>query len=212
MGRRALELAGDVTNEIAAESFVNTTIERLGRLDILVNSAGLLIELVSLEESSMDAWRQMFEVNLMGSLYTSKAAFAHMRRQSSGHIVNISSASGRRAYGAAGAYCASKFGITGLTEVMRQEGAPLGIRVGTIEPGSTRTELHTTLSDATTREAVRDRLHGDGAMEAEDVADAVIFMVTQPPRVNIDEILLRPAYEVAGPGMMPSTKASQRTP
>jgi len=120
-----------------------------------------------------------------------------MKAQGAGDIINISSTAGRRAAGAFGAYATSKFGLTGLTESLRQEVGSAGIRVCIIEPGATHTEIAESISDPKAREAIRAHVSKEGAMAASDIADAIMFVVTLPPRANVSQMLIRPTIDVA---------------
>jgi NADP-dependent 3-hydroxy acid dehydrogenase YdfG len=194
-GGEAIALPGDIVDDAFATGVVGRTVERFGRLDILVNSAGL-IRAGGVEEASTADWRYLIEVNLLATLYTCKAAIPPMKAQGGGDIVNVSSISGRRSVGAFGAYAASKFGVTALTEGLRQEVGPAGIRVCNVEPGATTTEVAEGISDPTLRDAMREHVGREGAMKPEDIAAAVLFVVTLPPRANVSEILIRPTSDI----------------
>jgi NADP-dependent 3-hydroxy acid dehydrogenase YdfG len=195
-GGRALALPGDVSVEADATKAVEDTVAQLGRIDILVNSAGVN-EAGGVESLSLDAWRRVIDINLMGTLYCCKAAIGPMKAQGGGDIINISSTSGRRAAGLFGPYSTSKFGVTGLTEGLRQEVGGAGIRVCILEPGATTTEIADSISDPKWREAIWKHVTKEGAMAASDIADAIIFIVTLPPRANVSQILIRPTIDTA---------------
>jgi NADP-dependent 3-hydroxy acid dehydrogenase YdfG len=194
-GGRALALQGDVAVEAEATRAVKETVAKFGRLDILVNSAGVN-EAGGVETLSLDLWRKVIDINLMGVLYTCKAAVPLMRAQGNGDIVNVSSLSGRRAAGAFAAYATSKFGLTGLTDSLRQEVGEAGIRVSLIEPGATTTEIADSITDADAREAIWKWVTKEGAMAAADIADAVLFILTLPPRANVSVLQIRPTIDV----------------
>jgi NADP-dependent 3-hydroxy acid dehydrogenase YdfG len=193
-GGKALALAGYVADEAVAKYVVAETIERFGRLDILVNSAGI-IQPGGVENANTEAWRHVVEINLYATLYTCSAAISQMRTQGGGDIVNISSIAGRRASRPFNPYATSKFGLTAMTEGMRQEVGQYGIRVCIIEPGATTTEVSESIADTNTREHLRKHVSKDGAMKPEDVADAVVFVVSLPSRANVSEILIRPTID-----------------
>jgi NADP-dependent 3-hydroxy acid dehydrogenase YdfG len=195
-GGTAVALPGDVADEATATRVVEETVARLGRLDILVNSAGV-IQAGGVENADTAEWRRVIEVNLLAALYTCKAAIPAMKAQGAGDIVNISSTAGRRATGAFGPYSTSKFGLTALTEGLRQEVGGYGVRVCIVEPGATTTEVAEGMSDPKLREAMRRHVGQEGAMKAEDVAAAIVFACSLPPRANISEILIRPTLDVA---------------
>lgn len=195
-GGKALALPGDVVDEAVARRIVEQTVKRLGRLDILVNSAGI-IQAGGVENANTDEWRRVLEVNLLATLYTCTAAIAPMRAQGGGDIINISSTAGRRAAAPFGPYSTSKFGLTGMTEGLRQEVGKYGIRVCIIEPGATTTEVADSISDPNYRKAMQCHVSKDGAMKPEDVADAIVFVLSLPHRANVSQLLIRPTIDVA---------------
>jgi NADP-dependent 3-hydroxy acid dehydrogenase YdfG len=195
-GGTALALPADITDEAAAQRVVDATVTRLGRIDILVNAAGI-IEAGGVENADTAQWRRVIDVNLLATLYTCKAAIAPMRAQGGGDIVNISSTAGRRAAAKFGPYSTSKFGLTAMTEGLRQEVGGCGIRVCIVEPGATSTEVAETISDPQLREAMRQHVNKEGAMKPEDVAAAVVFVVSLPPRANVSQLLIRPTTDTA---------------
>lgn len=195
-GGKAIALPGDVAVEGDATRAVEDTVSRLGRIDILVNSAGV-IQAGGVESLPLEEWRRVIDINLMGTLYCCKAAIGPMKAQGGGDIVNISSTAGRRAAGIFGPYTTSKFGLTGMTEGLRQEVGGAGIRVCIIEPGATTTEVAGGISDSTMRAAMEQHVGKDGAMAPADVADAIVFVVSLPPRANVSQLLIRPTIDTA---------------
>jgi NADP-dependent 3-hydroxy acid dehydrogenase YdfG len=195
-GGRALALPGDVTDERVAQAVVTETLGRFGRLDILVNSAGI-IDAGGVENAVTEQYRRVLDINLMASLYTSRAVIGPMRAQGGGDIINISSIAGRRAAALFNAYSASKFALTAMTEALRQEVARHGIRVCIIEPGATTTEVSAGVSDPTSRKFIAAHVSKEGAMKPEDVAAAIVFVAALPPRANVSELLIRPTSDAA---------------
>lgn len=195
-GGKALALPGDVAVEGEAFKSVEDTVALLGRIDILINSAGVN-EAGGVEALSLDKWRKVIDINLMGTIYTCTAAFAHMKAQGSGDIVNISSTSGRRAAAAFASYSTSKHGLTGFTESLRQECGGVGIRVSIVEPGATETEIAGSISDPVWSAAIQQHVSKGGAMQPCDIADAILFIVSLPPRANVSQILIRPTIDTA---------------
>lgn len=195
-GAKGLALPGDVSLEADATQAVKDTVARLGRLDILINSAGVN-EAGGIESLPLELWRKVIDTNLMGTLYSCKAAVPVMKAQGSGDIINISSTAGRRAAAAFAAYATSKFGVTGLTESLRQEVGGAGIRVCIIEPGATATDIAESISDPKAREAIRAHVSKPGAMAATDIADAIMFVLALPPRANVSQMLIRPTIDTA---------------
>jgi NADP-dependent 3-hydroxy acid dehydrogenase YdfG len=195
-GGKAIALPGDVSDEQFAYNVVDETVRRLGRIDILVNSAGIN-QPGGVENADVAEWRRVMEINLWATLYTCKAAIPHMKAQGSGDIINISSTSGRRAAGLFGPYTASKFSVNGMTEGLRQEVGLQGIRVCVIEPGATTSEVAEGITDPKWRDAMREHVSKPGAMKPEDIGAAIVFVTSLPPRANVSEILIRPTIDVA---------------
>lgn len=195
-GGGTIVLPGDVTDEDVAANTVATVIERSGRLDILVNSAGI-IQAGGIRKANTAEWRRVMEVNFFGTLYTCRAAIEPMLAQGGGDIVNISSTSGRRTAKLFGAYSPSKFAVNSLSEALRQEVGASGIRVCVVEPGATGSEVAENISDPQWRDMMRQHVTKDGALQAQDIADAVLFVVSMPSRANVSEILVRPTIDIA---------------
>jgi NADP-dependent 3-hydroxy acid dehydrogenase YdfG len=187
-------LPGDVTNEVFATRAVEQTTSHFGRLDILVNSA-CMIQAGTVENADIAEWRRVIEVNLLATLYTCKAAIPAMKAQGGGDIINISSTAGRRAARIFNPYATSKWGVTALTEGLRQEVGGAGIRVCIIEPGRTTTEVAEGMTDPFYRGVMRENVKMDRAMKPQDIAGAILFVVTLPPRANVSEILIRPTAD-----------------
>lgn len=195
-GGKAFALPGDVVDEAVAKGIVEQTVKRFGRLDILVNSAGV-IQAGGVENAKLDEWRRVLDINLLATLYTCTAVIGPMREQGGGDIINISSTAGRRAAAPFGPYSTSKFGLTGMTEGMRQEVGKYGIRVCIIEPGATTTEVGDSVTDPNYRKAIQAHVSKEGAMKPEDVADAIVFVASLPRRANVSQLLIRPTIDVA---------------
>jgi NADP-dependent 3-hydroxy acid dehydrogenase YdfG len=195
-GGRALAIPVDVGDDGDAHSFVERAHSELGGLDILLNNAGVML-LGPVEGASTDEWRTMVNVNVLGLLYCTHAALPLMRAGGGGHIVNVSSVAGRHANAGAAVYNFTKFGVTGFSEALRQEALHSNVRVTCIEPGFVATELqgHNTnpmVIEATKK--MRDQI-GD-VLEAEDIADAIAYVVSAPARVGVNELLIRPTGQV----------------
>ncbi len=193
-GGTAVAFEVDVTDKSAARGFVEAANERLGRLDTLVNNAGVML-LGPVEQSSSDDWRTMLNVNVLGLLYCTSAALPIMRAQEGGDIVNISSVAGRFARAGNAVYAATKFAVGAFSEGLRNEVTEGGIRVTLIEPGFVDTELqsHNTGVVLETLESMREQL-GE-VLRAQDVANGILYAVSQPPHVSINEVLIRPTRQ-----------------
>ena len=192
-GGRAIAIECDVADEASAHAFVARSVEELGRLDIVINNAGVML-LGPIEGTNTDEWRQMVEVNVLGLLYVTQAAIPHLREGGNGHFVNISSVAGRSATAGAGVYNATKWGVTGFSEALRQEVAHSKIRVTCIEPGFVATELQSHNKNPVIVQVLDKMMDDIGeVLEAEDIASAILHAVTAPPRVNVNEVLIRPS-------------------
>ncbi len=194
-GSSGLALTGDVSVPEDAARFVAETVSHFGRIDILINSAG--INEAGGIALPLETWHHVLNVNLLGTIYTSKAAFPHMKAQGTGDIINISSTAGRRAAYRFASYSTSKFGLTGFTEALRQEGGSVGIRVAIVEPGAAETEIANSISDPVVSREIHEHTHKDGAMQATDVAVAILLIVKLPRRANVTRILIQPTIDVA---------------
>ena len=196
LGSSGLAIAGDISKEAEARHFVTATLAHFGRLDILINSAGVN-EVGGIETLPLEKWRHVIDINLLGTIYTSKAAFPHMKQQGAGDIINISSTAGRRSGRRFASYSTSKFGLTGFTEALRQECGAAGIRVAIVEPGATATEIANSISDIATREEIHQHTHKSGAMETSDIVEAILLILTLPRRANVTRILIQPTIDGA---------------
>lgn len=179
-GGTVLGLPTDVTDEAQVEALFHTTLERFGRVDLLVNCAGLLGVGGPIDELDYAVWQRVIAVNLGGCFLCSRAAFRIMKAQGGGRIINIGSISAKRVRPNSAAYSASKHAIWGLTQVTALEGRPHGIACGCLHPGNTRSERFEEVAA------------GEAAMEVAELAAAALFMATQPPHVNVLEALVMP--------------------
>ncbi|HKH77906.1 MAG TPA: SDR family oxidoreductase [Rubrobacteraceae bacterium] len=189
LGEGALAAPTDVTDPAACAALVARTVERFGSLEILVNNAGLGLY-GSIPEGDPDDWRRMFDVNVLGVLYSTRAAVRHMLARGTGDVVFVSSLAGRRVPAPDGTvYAATKHAITALAEGLRLDVHEKGIRVINVEPGLVRTEFpENTYPDAREYYAQKDFT----PLEAKDVAAAVLYAVSQPAHVSLNEIAVRP--------------------
>ena len=192
-GGRALAIETDVTDEAQANAFVNRTNEELGRLDVLVNNAGVML-LGPVVGADTGEWRRMIEVNLLGLLYCTHAALPILGQQGSGHIINVSSVAGRFANFGSAVYNMTKFGVNGFSEALRQELAPANVKVTVIEPGFVATELQGHNTHPMVLQAMENMLKEIGEpLEAGDIAEAILYTVAGPDRVTVNEVLVRPS-------------------
>jgi NADP-dependent 3-hydroxy acid dehydrogenase YdfG len=190
-GGRAIAVETDVGDEEQAKAFVRRAHSELGGLDVLVNNAGAML-LGPIENAPTDEWRRMIDANVYGVLYCTHAALPLMKEQGSGHIVNISSVAGRVARAGTGVYNLTKFGIGAFSESLRQEAVPMGVRVTVIEPGAVATELPMHNRPEVLTEMAK-RFQGVTPLTAEDIANAVLYAISQSENVAVGELLIRPA-------------------
>lgn len=196
---RSAVIEADVTDRGQAEGAVARTVEELGRLDIMINNAGVML-LGPIAEAPVDEWDQMVQVNVLGLLYGAKAALPHLLQAAEdgprqvADLVNISSVAGRVARLGSGVYNATKHAVGAFSESLRQEVTKRHVRVGLIEPGAVATELagH---NRPEVQEGMKQRFAAMQRMEAEDIADAIAYMVTRPRHVAVNEMLIRPTEQ-----------------
>jgi NADP-dependent 3-hydroxy acid dehydrogenase YdfG len=195
-GGTALAIQSDASKEADAFAAVAQCVAAFGRIDILINSAGVN-EAGGIQALDLDGWRKVIDINLFGTIYTTAAAVPHLKAAGGGDIINISSTAGRRAAGLFGSYATSKHGVNGFTESIRQELGGENIRVSVVEPGATETEIASSVSDPKWAEMMKAHVSKDGAMKASDIADAIMFIVSLPRRANVSQILIRPTIDTA---------------
>ncbi len=193
-GSRALAVSCDVTDEDQAHDLIRKAKEEFRRVDIVVNNAGVM-QLSKVEKSLSDEWRQMFDINVLGLLYVTDAAIQVMKEQGSGHLVNISSLASRGTRPALGVYSGTKTAVNDISEALRQELQGDNIRVTIIEPGAVETELPDYITDEEAREGISSLLAELDPLQPEDIAAAIAYCVTQPERVSINEMLIRPTQQ-----------------
>ena len=193
-GGDVLVIHADFANELEANSSVWQTKEHFGRLDILINNAGVML-LGPILNADTEDWRRMFDVNVMGLMYATHAALPIMIEQGEGHIVNISSVAGRFTGPPSAVYSATKFAVNAFSEGLRKQVSKKAIRVTVIEPGAVATELQSHITHEQTRADIQDWIAGMEPLQSEDIAAAISYAVTQHPRVNVNEILIRPTQQ-----------------
>jgi NADP-dependent 3-hydroxy acid dehydrogenase YdfG len=194
-GGKVLVLETDVTDQTQAQSAIEQTVAELGRLDVVVNNAGIMLLGPALD-TPVEEWERMVALNVLGALYVTHAALPHLVRAADdsprgvADIVNVSSTAGRVARPGAGVYSLTKFGIAAFSESLRQELITRRVRVSVVEPGTVDTELVSHLRDDI-REAARSQTSAIEALRPEDIADAVSYIVTRDRRVAVNELLVR---------------------
>ncbi len=190
-GARVVQLDLDVTDEQQCADAVRRTREELGGLDVLVNNAGVML-LGTIVGADPEDWRRMLSTNVLGVMYMTHAAIDGMVEQGSGDIVNISSTAGRTARKGAGVYNASKWAVNAFSESLRQEVTGRGVRIGLVEPGAVDTELRTHITQEAARSSAEQHAGRIRQLRPEDIARAILYVVTQPAHVAVNEVLVRP--------------------
>ncbi|MGE7440049.1 SDR family oxidoreductase [Kitasatospora sp. NPDC001175] len=179
----------DVTEAADVQDFVAAAKERYNRVDVMVNNAGVM-PLSPLEALRTEEWNRMIDVNMRGVLHGISAVLPVMRAQGGGHIVNIASVGAHEVSPTAAVYCATKFAVRAISEGLRQESAG-DVRVTLVSPGVTESELADSIADPAARAAMR--TYRAVALPASAIADAVAYAISQPPHVDVNEIVVRPA-------------------
>ncbi len=198
-GGRALVLEADVTAEEEARGAVQQTVDELGRLDTLVNNAGVML-LGPIVDAPLEEWERMVQLDLLGVLYCAHAALPHLLRAAESEprrvadLVNISSVAGRKTRVGSGVYSATKWGVVAFTESLRQEVTRRHLRVSVVEPGAVATELITHVRPEV-REASSRNIADVEPLRSEDIADAIAYIVTRPRHIAINELLVRPTEQ-----------------
>ncbi|MBB5233693.1 SDR family NAD(P)-dependent oxidoreductase [Deinococcus budaensis] len=199
-GGRALVIGADVTGREAALEAVERTVRDLGRLDTVINNAGVML-LGPAEEAPLEEWERMVSLNVQGLLYVAHAALPHLLRAAAdsprgvADLVNVSSVAGRVARAGSAVYNLTKFGVTAFSEALRQEVAGRHLRVAVVEPGAVETELASHLRPEV-RGMMQQRFGHIERLQAEDIADAITYIVTRPRHMAINELLVRPTEQV----------------
>jgi NADP-dependent 3-hydroxy acid dehydrogenase YdfG len=198
-GGHAIVVPADVTEQAQAQDAVSRTVDELGRLDTLVNNAGVML-LGPIVGADLDEWQRMVEINLLGLLYCTHAAVPHLLDAAANgprkvaDVVNVSSVAGRVARISNGVYTATKHAVGAFSESMRQELARRHVRISLVEPGATATELGSH-NRPEIREQMAKRFAGVERLQADDIAGTIGFIVTRPRHMAVNEVLVRPTEQ-----------------
>jgi NADP-dependent 3-hydroxy acid dehydrogenase YdfG len=190
---RALAIETDVTRYDQVKRLVDTAVRSCGRVDAMLNNAGLMPH-SPLERLKVDDWDRMIDVNIKGVLYGIAAALPYMKERKSGHIINVSSVAGHKVRQSSAVYSATKHAVRVISEGLRLEVKPYGIRTTVISPGAVATELPESITEPDIAETMK-KFYDDVAIPAESFADAVVFAMSQPADVDVNEILFRPTRQ-----------------
>ena len=201
IGDRALPIEADVSSQEQAEAAVERAVSELGRLDTLVNNAGVML-LGPVQDAPLEEWERMLGINVAGLLYCAHAALPHLLKAAEdaprhvADVVNISSVAGRVARLGSGVYNLTKHGVGAFSESLRQEVTQRHVRVSLVEPGAVSTEL-SSHNRPEIREQIAQRFEQIERLEPADIADAIAYIVTRPRHVAVNEILIRPTEQQA---------------
>ena len=193
-GGKALAIATDVTHRNQVKRLVDTAAQKFGRVDVMINNAGIMPR-APLERLTIDDWDRTIDVNIKGVLYGIAAALPHMKKQKSGHMIFVSSVAGHKIGPDFAVYAATKHAVRALAEGFRQEVKPYNIRTTIISPGAVATELPDSVTQPDIAEKIR-TYYDEIAIPAESFAQAVIFAMSQPEEVDVNEILFRPIKQM----------------
>ena len=185
----------DVRDKIAVFEAIDSLPSNFKHIDILINNAGNAHGLDPIQDGNVDDWDAMMDINVKGLLYVSKAVMPQMTKRESGHIINIGSSAGKEVYPKGNVYCASKHAVLAITEGMRKDLNPFGVKVSAINPGLVETEFSQVRFKG---ETIADTVYkGYKALQPEDVADVIYFAITRPPHVNIADLLVFPTAQAS---------------
>jgi NADP-dependent 3-hydroxy acid dehydrogenase YdfG len=194
IGGKALVVTTDVTRREQVKKLVDAAVQKFGRVDVMINNAGIMPR-APLERLTIDDWDRMIDVNIKGVLYGIAAALPHMKQQKSGHMIFVSSVAGHKIGPDFAVYAATKHAVRALAEGFRQEVKPYNIRTTIISPGAVATELPNSVTEPDVAEKIR-QYYSEIAIPAESFAHAVMFAMSQPEEVDVNEILFRPTRQM----------------
>jgi NADP-dependent 3-hydroxy acid dehydrogenase YdfG len=200
-GGRALAIEADITDRDQAQAAVQQTVATLGRLDTLINNAGVML-LGPVEDAPVDEWERMIAINLNGLLYCAHAALPHLLAAAQdgprrvADLVNVSSVAGRVARNGSGVYNLTKHGVGAFSESLRQEVTGRHVRVSLVEPGAVETELRIH-NRPEIQKQMEERFADTEILHSSDIADSIVFIVTRPRRMAVNEVLIRPTEQAA---------------
>jgi NADP-dependent 3-hydroxy acid dehydrogenase YdfG len=192
-GGQALAVATDVTQFDQVQRLVDTAVQTYGRIDVIINNAGLMPQ-SPLDRRKVDDWNRTIDVNIKGVLYGIGAVLPNMQKQRSGHIINVSSVAGHKVRAGGAVYSATKHAVRVISEGLRQEVKPYDIRTTVISPGAVDTELTDSITEPDVAENMK-KFYAQVAVPADSFARAVAFAMSQPADVDINEILYRPTRQ-----------------
>lgn len=192
-GGEAIAVTTDVIRHEDVKALVDAAVKAFGRVDVMINNAGLMPH-SALERLKIDDWNRTIDVNIKGVLYGIAAALPYMKEQKSGHIINVSSVAGRTVRPGSAVYAATKSAVLMISEGLRQEVKPYDIRTTVVSPGAIATDLPASITEPDVADLVS-KFYEQYAIPAESFARAVAFAISQPPEMDVNEILFRPTRQ-----------------
>lgn len=186
----------DIRNRLEVENALNSLPDEWKVIDVLVNNAGLAAGLGPVNTADVDDWENMIDTNIKGLLYTTRIVSPWMVERQSGHIINISSIAGKEAYPNGSVYCGTKHAVAAITKAMRIELMPSGIKVSSIAPGAVETEFSLVRFRGDAEKAGQ-VYKGFMPLQAKDIAETILFILTRPAHVNIDDLLIMPTNQAS---------------
>jgi 3-hydroxy acid dehydrogenase/malonic semialdehyde reductase len=195
-GAEVIPLCFDVRDMVQVEEAVNSLTGKWQNIDVLINNAGLAVGFEPVYEGVTDDWDRMIDTNVKGLLYITRRISPQMVTRGSGHIINISSIAGHEVYPNGAAYCGSKHAVQAITRAMRIELLPFGIKVSSVSPGMVDTEFSIVRFKGDKKRA-DNVYHGLTPLYANDIAESILFIITRPAHVNIDDMIIMPADQAS---------------
>ena len=186
----------DIRIRKETEASLNSIPEDWKAIDVLINNAGLAAGLGPINSADMDDWENMIDTNVKGLLYASRIVTPWMVERQAGHVINISSIAGKEAYPNGSVYCGTKHAVQAISKAMRIELMPYGIKVSTIAPGAVDTEF-SLVRFRGDREKAAQVYKGFSPLLAKDIAETIIFVLSRPAHVNIDDLLIMPTNQAS---------------
>ena len=191
---KCLLLCFDVTKLHQVQTSLETLTGNWKAVDVLINNAGLAVGLDTVDNGEIEDWERMIDTNVKGLLYVTRTVTPWMKERKTGHIINISSLAGKESYPMGGVYCGSKHAVQAITHAMRIELLPFNVKVGSIAPGMVNTEFSNVRFKGD-NERAKNVYNGMTPLAPQDIAETILFMITRPAHVNIDDILIMPTAQ-----------------
>ncbi|HWR99906.1 MAG TPA: SDR family NAD(P)-dependent oxidoreductase [Prolixibacteraceae bacterium] len=191
---KCLLLCFDVTKLQQVQTALDSLPGNWKAIDVLINNAGLAVGMDTVDNGEIDDWERMIDTNVKGLLYMTRTVVPWMKVRKSGHVINISSLAGKESYPMGGVYCGTKHAVQAITHAMRVELLPFGVKVGTIAPGMVNTEFSNVRFKGDDERA-QNVYKGITPLYPADIAETILFMITRPAHVNIDDLLIMPTNQ-----------------